>query len=108
MHKFILYTNRPFLDWEALFIITHALIASCLDCSNALCGAAIEDHPEVATDPECSGTHSFGCPTVHPSYINAVSVALAPNCYPGAIQGSESLLKPYIAQGQVILGTNSS
>lgn len=90
LHKFILYTNGPFLDWKALLIISHDLITSYLDCCNAcLHGAAIEDHPETATDPECSGTYSFGCSTVHLIYIDAVSAALAPNCYPGAIQGSE-------------------
>lgn len=52
----------PVLDLEAMLRVTHAFLTSHLDYWYVThMGLALEDHPEVTTDPEFNGTCSPDC-----------------------------------------------
>lgn len=52
-------TLYPYLDPEALNMVTHSLVISQLYFCNALLEATLEEHLKVSAGAECSRAHSF-------------------------------------------------
>lgn len=76
-----IYLMHQFLDWEALLMITHALVTASWLQQCALPGAAPEDFLETTVSPENSGTNSYGYKVIMRLLQNAYATLLLYNLY---------------------------